>query len=383
MVLIGVCLPGMLQDLQVYRVGGSAWLHGIPLYEAEFPSGLPFTYPPAAAIMFTALSAVSWPIAIAATTLAGLIALSVVTVLATPAPTARSAVPLATAVVALGLAVEPVRSTLMFGQINLVLMGLVALDCLLPSPPYPRGLLIGLATALKLTPAIFIVFFLVRRQFSPVMTAATTFGTATWIVTLIVPDDSITYWTNTVFDADRVGGLAFATNQSLLGALHRLDLPPAMENVSWVALVGAVAVLAWLGARRARQAGDQVVALLVAAAAGLLVSPVSWSHHWVWITPAIVVGVHRTFRSDRRRPFAAVVVTAAVFTIGPGILPHGNNRELAWTWWQQLAGDSYLFTALLFLVWNAFAAHAPRSRPSSREPAQPRETTGAPTSGSR
>jgi alpha-1,2-mannosyltransferase len=336
MVVIAVADPGSFGDLLVYRSGGAAWTHGVPLYTREFPSWLPFTYPPVAAVLFSLLAMVPKVVAVAVVTVAGLVALSVTTVLA--ARTWLAGV----VAVACALAVEPVRSTLLFGQVNLVLMGLVALDCLLPRTRYPRGMLIGIAAAVKLTPAVFVLFFLVRRQYPAAVTAVTTFAAATGFGMLMAPADSVRYWHTTVFATDRIGGAAFATNQSLRGALSRLDLPPWLDRELWLVLVGVVLVLTCVGARRAR---DPVVALLVIAAGGLLVSPVSWSHHWVWIVPAVAVWV---VRGGRAWPLA----TLAVFAVGHRFLPNSRDRELAWTWWQHLVGNSYLLAASALLVWS-------------------------------
>ena len=322
-VLLGMHVTGSLADVRVYRAGGSAWWHGIPLYTKEFPSFLPFSYPPAAALLFSVLAAVPLPAAIGVLTAAGLVALAVTTSFgARVAPVFLVA----------ALLLEPVRETLLFGQVNLVLMGLIAVDCLARRPSYPRGLLIGIAAVVKLTPAIFVLFFLVRKQYRAAATAAGTFVAGTALAFVVLPGDSVRYWTVSVFDADRVGGAAYATNQSLRGALHRLGIT---EDIVWPLLVPAVLVLAWFGARRA---ADPVIALLVVAAAGLLVSPVSWSHHWVWVVLALAAGLPRW--------------PGVFFLVGQQFLPRGDDRELAWTWWQHLAGNSYLLVALAFLVWR-------------------------------
>jgi alpha-1,2-mannosyltransferase len=100
-----------------------------------------------------------------------------------------------------------------------------------------------------------------------------------------------------------------------------------------------------------------VTALLVVAAAGLVVSPVSWSHHWVWIVPALFVGAIRLYHNP---PAVAVLAaTAVVFTVGQRYLPHGGDRELHWTWWQHVLGNSYLLAALAFLAWTAVAHRRP------------------------
>jgi alpha-1,2-mannosyltransferase len=277
--------------------------------------------------------------AAAVLTVAGLVALSATTMAATRR---TLAVVLA---VACALAFEPVRTTLMFGQVNLVLMGMVAVDCLLPRTRYPRGLLIGVAAAIKLTPAVFVLYLLARRQYSAAVTAVVTFAAVTGLGMLLAPADSVMYWHSTIFDPDRIGGAEFVTNQSLRATLRRFDLAPGVEQVCWLVLVVAVLALAWHGARRVREPVD---ALLLVAAAGLLASPVSWSHHWVWIVPAVAVW---TIRVNRRvGPTVVLAATVTLFVVGHRFLPHARGRELDWTWWQHLAGNSYPLVAVVFLV---------------------------------
>jgi alpha-1,2-mannosyltransferase len=334
-----VSVPGALTDLKVYRAGGASWLRGVPLYTPDFPFWLPFTYPPSAAVLFGVLAVLPFAAAAALLTAASLVALSASTYWAVPLPV----VPVVA--VAAAFLLEPVRTTLQFGQVNLLLMAMVAADCLLPRTRYPRGLLIGVAAAVKLTPAVFVLFFLARRQVQPAVTAVVTFAAATGAGMLFAPADSLRDWYTTIFDPDRIGGADFATNQSLRAALTRLDLPAT--QVVW--LVGSVVVLGlvWRGARRAP---DPLVALLVVAAGGLVVSPVSWSHHFVWIAPALAYLAYRA-------RWVPLVALTGVFAVGHRFLPHARHRELSWTWWQHLAGDSYLLIALAFLVWAAVGVH--------------------------
>jgi alpha-1,2-mannosyltransferase len=355
--LIAVALsgPGDLTDLEVYQAGGASWLHGSPLYTDEFPFWLPFTYPPVAAVLFGALAILPLMAAATLLTAAGLVGLSLASFGAVP----HRVVALLAATC--GVLLEPVRTTLTFGQVNLVLMGLVAADCLLGRTRWPRGMLVGLAAAVKLTPMVFVVFFLARRQPGAAVTATVTFAAATSAGMLLAPSDSLRYWHTTIFDPSRIGGGEFVTNQSLRGALTRLGLP----EVCWVVLVLVVLALAWRGARRA---AEPVMALLVVAAAGLLVSPVSWSHHWVWIVPAVFVFAVRLYRN--RRGMVALAAVVVAFAVGHRFLPHARQRELEWTWWQHVLGNSYVLVAMAFLFWCATTRLA-------RTPAPVREVAAA------
>jgi alpha-1,2-mannosyltransferase len=329
-----------LLDLRVYQVGGEQWLKDARLYADGFPGplGLPFTYPPFAAVLFSAVALLPWGLVIALWTAVGLLLHSGACL------AAAWHIPQRTIAIGLGIAgaslvLEPVRETLMLGQINLVLIGLVALDCLLPKTPWPRGMLIGIAAAIKLTPAIFILFFLPRKQWQPVVTAVLSFVGCGVIGYALAPKDSLDFWLHAMLDPGRVGGLAYTGNQSLKGLLFRLGI----DKPLWVVLCLATVVLTWFVVARARRNGDDLAALLAVATAGLLVSPVSWSHHWAWIGPALVL----LYAHARK----ALIVAVAVFAIGPHwLLPYTQDQELRWSWWQHVIGNSYVWLGLALLV---------------------------------
>jgi alpha-1,2-mannosyltransferase len=353
-----------LVDLRVYRTGGEVWLSGGRLYDG-FPSELPFTYPPFAAVLFSAMALPPWPVAVALWTAAGLVLFTVACQVAARHDTLpRTGLGLA----ATSLLLEPVRGTLELGQVNLLLIGLVAADCLLPCTPWPRGLLVGLAAAVKLTPAVFVLFFLSRRRWRPALTAAATFAVCGGLGWALAPRDSERFWFHAVLDPQRVGGLAYSGNQSLHGLLFRLGTP----DLVWPALCAVVLVLTTVLLPRVR---DDLTAVVAVAAAGLLVSPVSWSHHWVWVAPALLV-LHGRTR----------VVVALVFAVGPHwLLPKTSDRELDWTWWQHVVGNTYVWLALAFLVAlltrDLRAPSTPDRSPGVRKP--PRWSRERVTSGPR
>ncbi|GHH28309.1 glycosyltransferase 87 family protein [Lentzea cavernae] len=312
-----------LLDLRVYLAGGRAWLAGTDLYTTHFrgPSGLPFTYPPFAAMVFSGLTAL--PVAAAAL---------LFTAVGIGLFTAAARTWAGFGLIALCLLLEPLRVSLDLGQINLVLLGLVAADCLLPRTFWPRGTLVGLAAAIKLTPAIFVLFFLCRGRWRPALTAVATFV----VCAVLAPGQAQQFWLHAMLDPERVGGLAYSANQSLRGLLFRLGAPEFVWLVAAVAVLGLTVVVL----PRLR---DDLTALVATAAAGLLISPVSWSHHWVWIAPALAL------LNGRVR--VAVVV---VFAVGPHwLLPTAGDRELGWTWWQHVVGNTYVWLGLAFLGWCA------------------------------
>jgi alpha-1,2-mannosyltransferase len=372
-VLLGSDPNGMI-DLRVYRTGGLAWLDGFPLYDESFPGplpgpALPFTYPPIAAVLFAGLAVLPWWIAVAVVVGTGVAGLALACRLAADRLVTRwldgsgaQAMVLAALAVAVAPLLEPVHETVSFGQVNLLLLGVIAADCLLPRTPWPRGIMIGLAAAIKLTPAAFVLFFIARRQWRPVLAAVGAFVAAGLAGLLFAPSDTRQYWFGVLLDPGRIGGLEFTSNQSLRGMLHRFGLPAEVETLGWLGLSAVVGVLALAGVGWLRRRGDDLAALLVTASAALLVSPVSWTHHWVWVVLGLLwLGV----LASRSRSPAVVALTAlvlAVFTAAPQWwLPYRDHRELSWSWWQHLVGNVYLAGALAVVVTAAVVALRERS----------------------
>jgi alpha-1,2-mannosyltransferase len=253
----------------------------------------------------------------------------------------------------LALVLEPVRNTLAYGQINVVLMALVSLDCLLVAPRWPRGVLVGLAAAVKLTPAAFVLFFLIRRDYRAAGTASASFVAVTGIGFVMAPADSARYWTSVIFRTGRIGNAIFAGNQSVQGVLARAGLDPRSTagTAAWLALSVLILVVACRGMRRALAASEDSWALSLNAFAALLISPISWSHHWVWSVPALLTLVFLSRRQQTRLALAAAVSGLLLFAASPQWwFPSGAGRELHWSIWQQAAGSSYVLYAALVLL---------------------------------
>jgi alpha-1,2-mannosyltransferase len=340
-------------DLDVYRIGARAWLRGGSLYGRlpPTPAGprLPFTYPPIAAVLLA-------PLALVPATVAGTV-LTLVTIALAAAVLRLFLRRLALNAAAAGwllpaaLFLEPVRNTLSFGQVNVILMALVAFDSLAVEPPWPRGLLTGLAAAVKLTPALFVLFFLLRRDYRAAAVTALSFAAATGLGFALAGRDSVRYWTSVVFQVGRVGHPDYAANQSLQGVLARAGLSGLALLAAWLVLSLAVLVVAGLGMRRALAAGEPCLALSLNAFAALLISPISWSHHWVWCVPAILTLASLARRHRSRLAAAVAACGLVVFAAAPQWwFPHGAGRELRWAPWEQAAGSSYVLFAAAVLV---------------------------------
>ena len=380
-------LPYLI-DTDVYRLGGQAWLRGQPLYadgaifHTQGGLDLPFTYPPLAAIVFSPLALMSLPVASWVITVitCALLVVSVWIVLSrlqVPADSPVGVGPdwlrrgwLAAGLVALSVIwFEPIQANFSFGQINVVVMTLVIADCVPRRTPWPRGLLLGVAIALKLTPAVFLLYFVLRRDIRAALTALASFLLATGIGFALAARDSWEYWTSTVAHTDRIGAATFNTNQNAAGALARLGLGHGTSFALWVLACLAVLGLTVWAVRRVLAAGEQTLALMCVAMFGLVVSPVSWSHHWVWALPTIIV---TAVLAVRHRDIALGVVSAAgtALMVWTPIELLPEHQEAAASWWRQLFGMSYVWWALIVIAAAGLALTPPTTSPRrSRESA--------------
>ncbi|AHH93976.1 glycosyltransferase 87 family protein [Kutzneria albida] len=331
--------PEAQGDFAVYRVGGEILANGGSLYAGPVWGDLLFTYTPFAALTFTPFTVIPYAPGSLLFTVLTYLALAAVLLVVLRRPS-RVAV-----VLPLTLLLEPVRATLGFGQINILLLLLVVLDCLVDSPRWPRGLLVGIAAAIKLTPLVFLVFFLVKRDRRAAVVTLVTFASCAVLGWLFAPASSLDFWTRAVFDTNRIGSLAFFGNESLRGMLAKVAvIPPAVQFLLWA--LGSVVVL-YLAVRGIRRAGTGQ-ALVLCALAGLLISPISWSHHWVWLVPAVLL------LADRRLALTGVVLMALC-----SIDPVGGLV---------LAVGGYFWFALAVLVKAARPA-VPDARPTELSPA--------------
>ncbi|MFD4459822.1 glycosyltransferase 87 family protein [Nocardia sp. NPDC058480] len=370
-------------DLQVYRLGIEAMRDGADLY-GQLPKttagiGLPFIYPPFAAIALAPFALLPWGTAKILYVVVSIAAVAWTLYLVARRyyPDRKQAALLVTAcAVPLAMLLEPVRSTIDFGQVNLLLMVLVATDCLLPKTRYPRGMLIGLAAAIKLTPAAFVLYFLVRKDYKAAATAAGTGAIATIASFAFLPTESTRYWFGGLGNVSGLSGSAFHTNQSIQAVMARLHITGLPFDALWLVLGALLLVLVVAAMRKAADA--PVIALSLNAVFTLLLSPISWSHHWVWIAPALLAMVchARTLPvSSARGWYATAVVVAAVFVIAPhSFLPDGEHRETSWTWDQHIIGDTYVWLAVglvvLFLVTGRRSARTVAAPTAVEEPAR-------------
>ena len=358
--VLAVVLIGMLCythgyhiDLEVYRLGVATWRNGGDMYGPLPPTisglALPFIYPPFAAMVLLPLEVLPWTAAWVTLYVASLCSVAVTLYLVArrvwPEGGRPGAVSVASVALPFMLLLEPVLETFKFGQVNLVLMALVAVDCLASRTRWPRGLLVGIAAAVKLTPAAFVLYFLLRRDRRAALVAVVTAAVATGIGFVVDAGSSARYWFGG--PAAGVSGSIFYTNQTVQAVLARAEVPALVAKAVWLVAAAALLALIVPVVRRAEPA----LALVTVAGFALLVSPTSWSHHWVWIAPTLMVVVVEAVRLRSGGWAAAAAVLAVTFYLAPfRWLPHEHDQELAWSAAQQVVGATYVIVGILALV---------------------------------
>ncbi|HWS36327.1 MAG TPA: glycosyltransferase 87 family protein [Actinoplanes sp.] len=312
-----------LADLRVY-LGSLETLHaGGALYDYAAPrTGAPFTYPPFAALIFAPLPLLPFAVVAILWTAGTLAAVVAIARLVNPAGAAFAALAL--------IASAPVSSNLRYGQISVFLVLLVLLDALRVVPERYRGIVTGIAGAVKLTPLIFVPYYWFSGQRRTAVTSMVSFVTTTAVGWIVLPAESTRYWFTTLFNVNRVGNISTGGNQSLNGVLLRWDVADHFRTPI-VALVGAiVVVLALWRATRAHRAGDDLTAVILVGAAGLVLSPVSWTHHQIWLVAAAFLAVsHRTAVNHLWTGLVLAIMILPVLWIGAGLsdeLIIGNAR---------------------------------------------------------
>lgn len=346
-------------DLHVY-VDGSAALLTDRLYDftyaektPDFP--LPFTYPPFAALVFFPLHflpfgvvSVGWLLATVAA-LYGVVRIAIELILG--ADRAREWQTGVVGWTAVGVWMEPVRTTIDYGQVNVFLV-LGAMLAVRGSRWWISGGLVGIVAGIKLTPAISGLYFVARRRWATVVCSALVFGATVGLSFLIAPHEARRYFGTLLGDADRIGPVGSVWNQSLRGAMSRILGYDVQSGPWWLAGVLIVAVLALL-AWRALAPDDRMGTLVLVQFFGLLVSPISWSHHWVWLVPTVLWLLYGPLREVRGAKLIAGYWLVTTLIGVPWVLSFFQDSiwtiprpaVLAWL------GTVNVFGALVLFVW--------------------------------
>ncbi|MCW6005593.1 DUF2029 domain-containing protein [Micromonospora sp. CPCC 205371] len=312
------------------------WADGNPLYDYAQPDRvqgeLYFTYPPFAALLLRPFAEIPLGATFAIFTIGSAVAVALTTWWLAAPVAERRGLPrwyAAGLAVPFVFAIEPTRETITFGQINMLLIVLILGDLLIAVPRNSRwaGVGIGLATALKLFPGIFIVYLLVTRRWRAAITASAAAAVATLLAAAVAPRDSWRFWTHELWATDRVGRTDYTGNQSLLGLLSRLTTPDEPSRLLWLALVALAMGYGMWRAARAVRAGDEVAGLALTGLVAALISPITWPHHVYWFVPALVVLVDAGLPAEGRRARPALL---AVAVIGYATIVYGVVSFFDW-----------------------------------------------------
>jgi alpha-1,2-mannosyltransferase len=371
-------------DLRVYLGGArQALSHSGRLYDWTYAGhpGIQFTYPPFAALLFAAGLALPFTALMGLVTGISLLALGVTVAIAFRELGWRGARRLGASLLVAGLALwtEPAQRALFLGQIEIVLMALVTWDLCQPDGRRLKGAATGLAAGIKLVPLLFIVYLLLTGRFRQGAVAAAAFAVTVVAGFTAFPPASVTWWLGGDFvQAGRTGFVGGQQNQSLRGALTRLAGSVNGAQPAWLLAAVAVALAGLAAAVLLHRRGQAFAGLMACALTALLVSPVSWDHHWVWLAPGLALLIDAGHRAGRAW-YALAAATWAIFAAWPdfwsakagllqggliGYAPasawaYGDNPAYAEYHWhgpQLLAGNLELLAGLaLFAVLLAAA----------------------------
>lgn len=377
-------------DIHVYRQGGLAVAHGHPLYDATFNHGqLPFTYPPAAAVLFTVLGPLSDYCSQIFATVCSLSLLPLTLRFALRlAPSSewlssREATRLALTCASGAIWFEPVWTTLRYGQINVLVAALILFDLSRKEDCRIKGVAIGVAAGLKITPLIFVVYLAASGRRRAASMALAAFGGTIALSVAVAPRDAWTFWVHDVLDAGRPGKVENAADQNLRGTLARLLHTEHVEGLWLAAALATAAAGLALAVRMVRsekhsancaeamrrlnglngqdqaRSNDEAGGYALCAVTGLLVSPISWTHHWVEAVPALMVLLVRAYRHRETAALIGGIAAAAVgcsqVTWRVPVSGFVGDVELHEHGVQLVASNAYVIVGLAALGWAAFA----------------------------
>ncbi|MBV6698409.1 glycosyltransferase 87 family protein [Kitasatospora aureofaciens] len=363
-------------DMIVYRAEGAAVANGTDLYALRVTEWkLPATYPPFAAMLFVPTTWFGIPFLRVAITLGnlGLLALLAHLSFKLAGWPRRELRPIGVILVTgCGVWLEPVFTTLRYGQINLALACLILWDLTRSDARRSKGMAIGIAAGLKLTPGLFAVYLLITGRVRAAFVAGLTF-LGTFLIGLVaLPDATWGFWTKYLYDSSRVGKTEIVDNQSLRGAfarlLHTADPGTVATLAAGLTAVAGLFVAAWAARSHHWLPRAEAWGICCAAVTAVLISPISWTHHWVWCVPVLVLlGAEASVEHARpavvrrvrwRAVFWATLVAFLSFAmwaakpLGPAVLHMGPLR--------QLPTSVYPWVGLCFLLAAAIRIRARR-----------------------
>jgi alpha-1,2-mannosyltransferase len=351
--------PRWMIDFSVYLAGGDAVLSGQSLYDVTVVSPvfgpLLYTYPPFdAAVVFAPLALLPTEVAYLLWNIVTLVVLGAAIWLTLGVVGVRRDTPrlvLTGAILVGSVGLLPVTYNLVVGQINPIILLLVLLDFRRPNPRW-QGVGVGVAAGLKVTSLIFVAYFVLTRRWTAARNAVLSFLGMVAVGFVARWSDSASYWTGLLFDPSRVGGSQITANQSLSGLLARLVHSTTTQGW-WLPILVAVAGFGLAMGVLAHRRGADFLGMLLVAVTMLLVSPISWEHHWMFVIPLLIWLVSWSWHSRRVLPLAAAAVLALVFAsrwyMRFGVLPN-PAVPMDLNAWQQITASGITIAGLLVLL---------------------------------
>jgi alpha-1,2-mannosyltransferase len=383
-------------DLQVYLEGGklARWKPDtLYTWHAYKEPGIMFTYTPFAAMVFAVLSFVPWRVLEDVGVLVSTFALvATVWIAFRELGVSRRADRLGWTLLLAGVVfwVEPVQRALYLGQVELLLMVLIVWDMCQPDRRRFKGAGVGIAAAIKLVPLLFIAYLLITRRFRAAAVAIGVFAVTIVAGFIALPHASSQWWLHGDFwQAGRTGFVGSGTNQSLRGMITRFAGSATAGEPVWLVVAVVVGAIGLWAAFMLHRAGLRFEGLMVCALTALLISPISWDHHWIWVAPFLAVMVSCGLRASsalaRAGWFAVGLLTVILFAGWPRLwnagqgkglttyhvpttnFPSGDNPkyvEYHWHGIQLLAGNLYVLIGCVFFLAAVAAASFMARKPS-------------------
>lgn len=344
-------------DFEVYWSGGKSVLQHTPLYTDTSSTpvtgeNLGFTYPPIAALFFTIFAWLPVKVSIFIWVVLTMLTLwgTIYWLLKNMFQVTTSLMPLTQLFFLLSMGIGPVRETFNFGQINILLMLLICLDYLVVPPQY-KGILLGLTIALKLTPAALLLFIILAKKYRILVNTLATVMGVSLLSFLFLWEDSKKFWSQ-VFSTTRIGKLDNPSNQSINGFLARISSGEPDKKI-WLLLCLVVIILAALIMKSLIRRGQPQAAFIVNTLLMLLISPISWTHHWVWCVPALLYLFFQWGKAGVVSWLSNLwlVLGLLTFYLTPQfLLPADSAYAHTWLWYYHLAGNSFSLWAIGFML---------------------------------
>lgn len=350
-----------VEDFLVYYRGAKAFWESPNVYESLINTGtagdLPYSYPPSSLLFFTPLTLFGETVGLMLFTLVSLVALWWVITLTLRKCSIADAEKWALVSLPLAIWVDPVHNTFHHGQVNIVLMALVLTDLWWESPKrkyLPTGVLTGIAAAVKMTPALFGLYFLFTRNWKALGAAIATGLASLGIAGLLKPEALTYYFTTQIGQMSGVLGLNRSHNQSARGLVARFVPADAQTYFTAIMFAGIVALallaLRRLFASRAKESAVMCIALL-----SILLAPITWQHHYVWVVPLCILMAVGGIRNANPWPLFLVAVYSTislVFKPHMQIVQPMSTSPDSYTV-RDLAQSSLVFWAILvvFVMW--------------------------------